>query len=66
MGNLCVEYAFTIHAMLVNESRAILTEIMEYFYYSLRRQYLLQVVFQSMVKRVNLQHIEQVTMILEA
>ena len=58
MSNLRVKNLVAVDSILVDEGRAVLTEVVEYFDDPLGCQNLLQIVLQFVVKGVYLQHIK--------
>ena len=64
--DLCVEDAITAHTVLVDQSRAILAKVMENLHNVIRREYLLQVKAQMVVKWIDSEQVENVAVLLEA
>ena len=66
MCDLRVEYTVTAYTVLIDQSGTILAEVMENLHNVIGRQYLLQIKAQVMVKWINPEQIEDVTVFLEA
>lgn len=66
MCNLGVKHAFAVDTVMIYQSRTIFTEIMKNLYVLLRRQYLLEVEWESIVKRVTFLQVKQVAVAFEA
>ena len=66
MCDLRVEDTVTAYTVLIDQSGTILAEVMENLHNVIGRQYLLQIKAQVMVKWINPEQIEDVTVFLEA
>lgn len=66
MCNLGVEDAVAVDAVLIDEGRAILAEVVENFYNVRARQNLLQIAAQSVIKWIHALQVENVAVVLEA
>ena len=66
MGDLCVEDAVAVDAVLVDKGAAVLAKVVENLYYAIAGQNLLEVARQTVVEWVHAQHVEDVAVVLEA